>query len=78
MPHSCFIHYTPVSSSFVSLSVPVSLQGSCCAALTHIALLHGRMGLEIWWALITGAKAGGFTLQLAEYISVLGSQECMA
>lgn len=51
---------------------------SCCAAFTRIALPHGRMRLKIWWALITGAKAGYFTLQLAEYTSVSGSQECMA
>ena len=53
-------------------------RGSCCAAFTRIALPHGRMGLEIRWALITGAKAGYFTLQLAEYTSVSGSQEYMA
>jgi len=59
----------------VSLSVPVSLLGTRCAALARIAPLCGRMGLEVRGALFTGAEADCFTLQLAEYTSVSGSQE---
>lgn len=64
---------------FVSLNVSVSLQESCCTTLAQIALLHGGVGIEIQGSLVTGAKAGCFTLQLAVFWeAVLGSQECMA
>lgn len=57
--------------SFVCFSECAYAPGRVLLCSSHSCCPAARVnGLGIWWALVTGARAAYFTLQLAEYTSV--------